>query len=151
MVTTILSDEVISSTEFRNNQSRWFNKAYVSPISIMNGKKLLVLLNREYAKNMHQLNNYARLVVQFCQEQSIGRGGKSDVFPWVKHLDEKAIAEFHKELLSTFNDALCGGDSSILEEVLNDWEATAKVASNPELSERLMEKDDPSKYVPVKG
>ena len=151
MVMTILSDEVINSTEFRTKLSRWFNEAYISPVSIMNGKKLLVLLNRERAKNMYQLNLYARLVVQFCQEQNVEKGKRSDVFPWIKHLDEKAVTEFHKELLSTFSDAVRDGDSSILEDMLNDWKATAEVASSPKLSKRLLEKDDPSKYVPIKG
>ncbi|MFH0847706.1 MAG: hypothetical protein V1894_06625, partial [Chloroflexota bacterium] len=105
MVTTILSDDVINSTEFRNNLSRWLNKAYVSPISIMGGKKLLVLLNREHAKNMYQLNYYARLTVQFCQEKSMGQGKKSEAFPWIKYLDDKEIEEFRMELLSTFKDA----------------------------------------------
>lgn len=151
MTITILSDDVINSTDLRDHQKHWFDKALVSPVSITSGTKKLVLLNREYAKNLYQLNHYARLVVRFCQEQGDNQGNISDAFPWVKYLDEKAIAEFHKEILSTFNEALRNVDSSALEEVLNDWMATAKVMSNPKLSEALLRKGDPSKYVEIKG
>lgn len=149
MVMTILSDDLINSTEFRNNQSRWLNKAYASPISIISGKKKLVLLNREYAKNMYQLNNYARLVAQFCREQHKGLIKKSEAFPWIEHLEEKEIARFHIELLSTFVDALRNDNSSIMEDVLNDWKATAEVAGDSQLSRRLLEEGAASKYVPL--
>lgn len=146
---TILSDDLINSTEFRNNQSRWLNKAYASPISIISGKKKLVILNRDYAKNMYKLNNYAGLVVQFCREQYNRPGKKSDAFPWIKHLNAKEIAQFHSELLSTFVDALHNDNISVLEEVLNDWKATAEVAGDSQLSRKLLEEGDSSKYVPV--
>ena len=115
MDTTILSDVVINSTQFRNDLSRWFKQAYNSPVSIMNKKKLLVLLNREYAKNMYQLNHYAGLVVQFCQEQNVEKSKMSDTFPWVKYLDEKSIAEFRTELFLTFDKALHSRDSSMMD------------------------------------
>jgi len=71
--------------------------------------------------------------------------------PWGKYLDEKAIAEFYKEILSTFDEALRNVNSSTLEEVLNDWMATAEVMSNPKLSEALLQKGDSSKYVEITG
>ena len=146
---TILSDDLINSTEFRNNQSRWLNKAYESPISIISGKKKLVLLNREFAKNMYQLNNYAGLVARFCREQYNRPGKKSEAFPWIKHLNEKEIAQFHMELLSAFVDAIRDDNISVLEEVVGDWKATAEVAGDAQLSKRLLEEGDSAKYVPI--
>ena len=137
MVTTILSDEVINSTELRNNQKRWLDRAYSSPVSIMSGAKKLVLLNREHAKHMYLLTHYAEAIVQFCREQSSGEKRRSDVFPWIKHLSEKAIGEFNNELLATFEGAIYNKDWSAFEEMLDAWVATAEAMTNPEMVELI--------------
>lgn len=137
MVATILLDEVINSTQLRNNQKRWFDKAYLSPISIISGTKQLVLLNREHAKDMYSLNHYARMVVQFCQEQKSGKVRESAVFPWVKHLSEKAIVEFHEELLTTFGGVVNSKDWLAFDEMLNGWASTAEAMTNPEMVELI--------------
>ena len=137
MVTTVLSDEVINSTELRNNQKQWLEKAYISPISIMSGNKKLVILNRDEAKALYQQYHYAKMIIRFCQEQNSGRITSSDVFPWIKHLNKKAIAEFHTELLSTFTDAINGRDWLALEEMINAWISTAEAMTNPEMIKLL--------------
>lgn len=137
MVTTVLSDEVINSTELRNNQKRWLDKAYSSPVSIMSGAKKLVLLNREHAKHMYSLTHYAEIVIQFCREQGSGEKGQSDVFPWIKHLSEETIGEFNKELLATFGEAVCNKDWLAFEEMLDAWVATAEAMTNPEMVELI--------------
>lgn len=149
MVTTILSDEVINSTELRNNQRRWLDKAYNSPISIMSGAKKLVLLNREHAKDMYLLNHYAKMIIQFCQEQNSGPINQSDVFPWIKHLNEKAIVEFRKELLSTFDEVTHNRDWLALEEMLNAWVSTAEAMTNPEMVELLSSDLDSEEFTRV--
>jgi len=137
MVTTILSDEVINSTELRNNQKRWLDKAYSSPVSIMSGAKKLVLLNREHAKHMYLLTHYVEAIVQFCREQGSGKKRQSAVFPWIKHLSEEAIGEFNNELLATFEGAMYNKDWSAFEEMLDAWVATAEAMTNPEMVELI--------------
>ncbi len=137
MVTTILSDEVINSTELRNNQKKWLDKAYSSPVSIMSGPKKLVLLNREHAKHMYLLAHYAEEIIQFCREQGSGGKRHSDVFPWIKHLSEAAIGEFNNELLATFEGAMHNKDWSAFEEMLDAWVATAEAMTNPEMVELI--------------
>ena len=151
MVTIVLSDEVINSTQLRNHQRRWLDRAYIKPVSIMSGEKRLVLLNREHAKDMLMLNHFARMIILFGQEQKSGFTKKSDVFPWIKHLSEKAILEFHMELLTTFDEVSHGKDWLTLDELLNDWRATAEVESSPKLARALLAKEDPAKYVKIRG
>lgn len=137
MVVTILSDDIINSTELRTNQKRWLEKAYVSPISIMNGTKKLVLLNREHAKHMYSQIHYAEMIIQFCRERDSGEKRESDVFPWVKHLSKKAIEEFHKELFFAFQEAAHSKNWLAFEEMLNSWIATAEAMTNPEMVELI--------------
>jgi len=137
MVSTFLSDDVINSKELRDNQKQWFEKAYINPVSIRSGDKKLVLLNREHAKDMYLLNHYSKMIIQFCQEQNSGQTNRSDAFPWIRHLSEKAIAEFHKELLSTFEDVIHNRNWLALEEMISAWIATSEAMTNPEMVELL--------------
>jgi len=149
MVTPILSDEVINSTELRNNQKRWLDRAYVNPVSIMSGNKKLVLLNREHAKHMYSLTHYAEIVLQFCRER-IGGESESKVFPWTKYLNKEEAEEFSRELLTTFEKATNSREWLLFEELLEDWKATANAISNPDLTKALLAKAEPSKYVKLK-
>ncbi len=138
MVAPILSDEVIKATELRKEQAKWLDKAYSNPVSIiMSGTKRLVLLNLEHAKHMYLLTHYAKAIVRFCQEQGSGKKTQSDAFPWIKHLSEEAIGEFHDELLATFEGAMYTKDWSAFEEMLDAWVATAEAMTNPEMVELI--------------
>ena len=145
MVTTIFSDDVINSTELRNNQKRWLDKAYNYPVSIMSGVKKLVLLNREHAKDMYLENHYAKMIINFCQEQNAGQTTKSDVFPWIENLSESALTE----LLSTFGMVIHSKDWLALEEMLNDWISTAEAMTNPEMVELLSSGIDNEEFTRV--
>ncbi len=148
MVGTILSDELINSTELRNNQKEWLDRAYISPVSIKSGRKRLVLLNRDEARDMYTLNHYAETIIQFCQEQFSGLG-KSVIFPWVEYLTQEEIEEFKTELITTFVKAIRRRKWHIIEDIITDWAATAEVERNPQLSKLLKAKLEPSSYVEV--
>lgn len=148
MVGTILSDELINSTELRNNQKEWLDRAYISPVSIKSGRKRLVLLNRDEARDMYTLNHYAETILQFCQEQFSGLG-KSAIFPWVEYLTQEEIEEFKTELITTFVKAIRRRKWHIIEDIITDWAATAEVERNPQLSKLLKAKLEPSSYVEV--
>jgi hypothetical protein len=147
MVTTILSDDVINTSQLRDQMRLWLEKAYIKPVSIMSGKKRLVLLNREHAKDMLLFNSYAKMIIQFCKELKSGVTKKSEVFPWIKYLSEDAISDFHIELLSTFVWVSDSNDWLILDELLDDWKATAEVESSPKLVRALSAKENPAEYV----
>jgi hypothetical protein len=146
MTTTFLSDDFINSRELRNNQKYWLDKAYQSPVSIRSGDKKLVLINREQARDVFLTNHYAQLIVEFCQERSV-ESKESRVFPWIKNLPEKHIKQFHKQLLACFNRVIKTGEWLVIEELLDDWKATAEVAANPALSSKLMAEEKTSEYV----
>ena len=133
MASIILSDDVINSTDLRDHQAQWFKKALIRPVSITSGAKKLVLLNREHAKHMYSLSHYAEMIIQFCRERGAGKKRESDVFPWVKHLSEQAIEEFHNELFSIFEEVMHNRDWLAFEEMLNSWVATAEAMTNPEM------------------
>ena len=137
MIRTFLSDEVINSTELRDHQKLWLERASVSPVSIKSGSKRLVLLNREHARKLYLLNHYAQMVIRFCREQQSEQDRQSTVFPWIERLSKEALAEFHRELLSTFDDVIHGGSILALEEMLDAWSATAEALTNPEVVELL--------------
>ena len=150
MVTTLLSDEVINSTELRNRQKHWLDRAYISPVSIMSGTKQLVLINREKAKDLYLLNHYAEMIIHFCQEQSSGQNEKSSVFPWIKNLDKEEILEFHMELLSTFDEVVNNRNWRILDEMIDAWASTAEAKTNPEIKELINPKGRQREYVRLK-
>lgn len=137
MPTTFLSDDVINSKELRDNQKYWFERAYINPVSVRSGDKKLVLLSREHAKDLYSFNHYAEMVMQFCKEQGVGISKKSNVFPWIKYLSEKAIIEFRNELLSTFVRVNRNKDWGLLQEMLDAWVATAEAMAEPEMVELI--------------
>ena len=145
MVTTFLSDDFINSKELRSNQKHWLERAYSTPVSIRSGDKKLVLINREQARDVYLTNYYAQIVVGFCQERSI-ESKESRVFPWLKYLREGQAEQFHKQLLACFNEVIRTKDWLSIEELLDDWKATAEVAANPALSKELLAEEKPSEY-----
>jgi len=149
MVTAILSDDIINATELRNNQKKWLDRAYNSPVSIMSGAKKLVLLNRNNANHMYSISLYAEMIIQFCQEQSSGRKRESNVFPWIKYLSEQAIAEFHEELFLTFDKVMRNKDWLAFEGMLNSWVATAEAMTNPEMVELITTDLDKEEFTRV--
>jgi hypothetical protein len=150
MATTIFNDDIITSTDLKMHLKHWFERAYISPISVKSGAIKLVLINREQAKHMSLLNYYAEMIIKFCQELHSQQTNKSDVFPWVKHLDKEEIVEFREELLATFTDAAHSGNWLALEEMLNAWIATAEAKTNPEIMELINPTGRPREYVRLK-
>lgn len=149
MVTAFLSDDVIHSTDLRKNQKYWFDKANVSPVSVVSGTKKLVLLNREQAKDMYLRNYYATQIIHLCKERNSGQVNDSNVFPWIKHLSEKAITEFWKELFSAFDEAIHSRNWLAFEEMLNSWISTAEAMTNSEMVELLSTDLNNEKYTRV--
>ena len=149
MAGTFLSDEVINSTELRRKQSYWLNTAHTNPVSITSGNKKLVLINRDLARNMYLFNYYAKMIIEFCQEQHTGVT-KSAVFPWIEHLDEDEIKEFTDELLVTFQEAVQCEKWGNFEAMLKAWIDTAVAKTNPEIMELVNPKGRSREYARLK-
>jgi len=147
MTATVFSDELINSTQLRTQQKRWLDKALIKPISILSGEKQLVLINRDTAKDIFAYNHYASMVIQFCQEQKSGKNNESKMFPWIKYLDDNETMEFTNELLTSFLEVVQTKEWNTLEELIEDWIATAEVKSHPKLVEALLSKGDPAEHV----
>jgi hypothetical protein len=150
MATTFLSDEVISSTQLRTNQKHWFAKASEGAVTIVNGRnrKLFTLIDRERISNLYTQKYYMEMILEYCYE--IIKGIKSTIFPWAESLSEEEKAEFHNEILDCVRQATATGDWSSIENLLDDWKATALVESNPKIAGALLEKEARSKYIEIK-
>ena len=148
MATTFLSDEVISSTQLRKNQKHWFDKASEGAVTIINGRKLFTLIERERVSDLYAQKHYMEIILEYCYE--IIKGSKSSVFPWTEFLNEEEKVEFHDEIINCVKQATTTGDWPSVENLIEDWRATALVESKPVIAKALMEKEDRSKYVEIK-
>ncbi|MBI4304060.1 MAG: hypothetical protein HY665_06975, partial [Chloroflexi bacterium] len=139
MVNTLFGDEIISSTELKNNQKKWFDRALKAPISITNtGGRQFVLINREQVRNFVLARDYLELILKYCKEMSHGLEiGKfvSEAFPWAKHLEEHDRLVFANELISALNEVVHTNNWSELEEIIGSWQATAEALTNSKFME----------------
>ena len=148
MGSTFLSDAVISPTELRIRQKQWLDRATENVVTIVSGRKQLVLVNREHISKLYAEKHYSELVIRYCQE--LDKKTKSNAFPWTEQLNDEEKLEFHNELLATYMDAISTNNWLPLEHLIEDWKATAQAISNPALAKSLLAKEDPSKYVKAK-
>jgi hypothetical protein len=148
MVTTFLSDVVITPTELRTRQKHWLTKAAESVITITNGHKKLALIDRERVSKLYAQKHYSELVIRYCQE--IEKNKKSDAFPWVEYLDNEEKLEFRDELLVNIMIAITTDEWLFMENLIEDWKATAEVNIESKIAKALLVKEDPSKYVGIK-
>jgi hypothetical protein len=147
MATTFLSDAVISPTELRAKQKHWLDRANDSVVTIVSGHKKLALINRELISKLYAQKYYSELVLRYCHE--IEKKIKSDVFPWSVHLNDEEKLEFHNELITTIMSAIVTEDWQSMEQLIEDWKATAEANSNPNIRKALLTEEDPSKYVRI--
>lgn len=148
MISTFLSDEVISPTQLRTNQKHWLDRACKNVVTIANGRKQLAIINRERISILYAQKHYMEMMLSYSQE--LAKGLQFATFPWVEHLNSKDRVEFHNEFLSCIINSAITNDWTLAEYLLEDWKATAEVESNPILAEALLAEADPSKYVEIK-
>ena len=150
MEATLFSDEIISPTDLKNNQKKWFERALKSPVSITSCKgKSFVLMNREQVQETYATKEYAEKIILFFME---AKGNKSDVgftsvvFPWAKYLNNAERLEFLDDLMSIFTEIITTGDWVKLSEVKDSWEATAEALTNSRFMENVRQRDDKKAY-----
>lgn len=152
---TMFSDEVVQATELKRNQRYWFDRArQIGGITIMQGKTadLVLTLRKAIAQNT-QTGYYAKQISQFFLEMIKANYDlkESIVFPWLKDMDKEDRQEFCRELTETFAECLTKEKWDALEELLEDWEATAETNRNPEAVEAWQTRGHQEEYVPLEA
>jgi hypothetical protein len=59
------------------------------------------------------------------------------IFPWLKYLSREQVEEFYVDFFAALEQTLQHKDWSILESVIESWQATADVLADAELTEIL--------------
>jgi len=153
MVNTLFGDAIISSTELKNNQRRWFEKACRVPVSITNSRGgQFVLINREQVHNLFLAKEYAEKILKYCHElRDENETGKfdSDVFPWARNLSKDDRLAYRDELVASFAKLISTNDWYDMDEVISSWEATAEALTSSEFMEIVNSDTSQRKYVEV--
>ena len=148
MTSTVFSDFIVNASDLRNNQKQWLERAYKSPITVSYGRRQLAIVNREQIGRLYAANYYLELVTRACDE--FMKKNKSSTFPWVEYLPDNEKVQFHREILSCAIRSTLTGNWTHLENVIQDWKATAEVESSPKLVRALMAREDSTQYVEIK-
>lgn len=144
-VTTVFSDAIVSASELRKNQKRWLEEAARNPVTVSYGRQQLAIVNRDHIKKLHLANHYTGLALKVCNER--GKGRKSAALPWLQDLMAGDRAQFQAEFLSAVLRATVTGDWDSVQELLQDWQATAEAESHPEVLRALTREANASEYV----
>jgi len=153
MAKTMFSDEVVLATDLKKRQRYWFDRArQVGGVTIVQGRVAdLVLAPRQTVAAAAETVLHVRTAAQFLREAiSLKRPlAESVVFPWLSDLDDEERQEFLEEFVDVFAHCSTAGDWAQLEELLEDWQATAEAHRNPELLEAWHTRGQPEDYAPM--
>jgi len=153
MIKTVFSDEIVLATDLKKRQRYWFNRAReTGGVTIVQGKVAdLVLAPRQRVAETAEAAAHARTAAQFLREViTLGRApAESAVFPWLQDLDGEEQQEFLREFVDLFARCFTTGEWVQLEELLEDWQATAEAHRNPELLEAWRTRGRPEEYAPI--
>ncbi len=119
MITTAFSDEIISSSELRNNQKKWLECAVTKPVTVNFNRQQLVIMNREHVSSLYTSRHYLELVITLFEEMKKNR--KSRILAWVNDLTEENRIKFQAELLNTALQAASSDSWQEFEEFLDKW------------------------------
>lgn len=135
MTALIFSDEIVNASELRNRQKYWLDKASSRPVTITYGSRKLAIIDRESISKLFLQKHYLALTIKYCEE--VLTGANSDTFPWLKYLDDEEKGEFHSELINSVSGAIGFDNWDEIEELIDDWKATAETKSNPDVVKAL--------------
>ncbi len=148
MITHILNDEIISATKFRNSQSYWLGVASKRPVTVTTGDNKVVVFSRERVRELYLGRHYLESAIKLCNE--IERGNKSTVYPWLEYLDAEEIEQFQVEYIDNILASIANDKWENVEELLEDWQATAETKNNPAVMKALKAKARKDDYVTIK-
>jgi hypothetical protein len=145
VVTIAFSDEIVNSTELRNNLKHWLDLSARIPITIAYGKHSLAVVNREKFARLLVQNHYLELAVNLYADTTARKS--SDVLPWVEYLDENERRKFLQEFVSAIKRAVTGDDWVGLETLLDDWKATAETLRDKSAARAVKTRGRKGKYI----
>jgi hypothetical protein len=148
MVNIAFSDEIVNATELRNNQKHWLDMASRIPVTIAYGRHSLAIINRERIARLMAQNHYLEIAVKLYADNTAGKS--SDVLPWVEYLDENERREFLQEFINAIKLAIAGDDWDSLENLLDDWRATAETLQDKSAVRALTTRGRRDKYIALK-
>jgi len=150
---TMFSDEVVLATDLKKRQRYWFDRARASGgVTIMQGGVAdLVLAPRQKVAEAAKAAAHARTAAQFLREVvTLGHPvADSTVFPWLSVLDAADRQEFVREFVDNFAHCATTNQWTPLEELLEDWQATAEAHRRPELMENWRTRGQQEDYEPL--
>lgn len=144
------SDDIINVSELKRNWGYWVAQAHDHPVTILYKDDPLTLVRRKHISELSKKIYYTNVVAGVCRGAIKGKD-KGSTLPWVAYLNDTDKENFFGELLDAYTEAYAKDDWEIIQNTIDDWKATSEVARNPKLSKRLMERDDPSRYVKVES
>jgi hypothetical protein len=148
MTTTLFSDDIVNASEFRTKQKYWFNRASSNPVTITYGSRNFAIMEREKISNLYVRKYYLELVIRHCDE--VLKGVDSSIFPWLSYLDDGEKKEFHNELIASVAKAVTADSWSTVDELIEDWKATAETKSNSAVMKALKAKVSKDDYVIIR-
>lgn len=148
MVTIAFSDDIIKASELRKEQKYWFDRASSKPITVTYGSRKFTIMDRDKIYNLYLRKYYLELVIKYCDEMV--KGVDSNTFPWIIYLDDEEKEEFHNELIITVAKAVTTNDWATIEELIEDWKATAETKNNPAVMKALKTQVNKDKLVTIK-
>lgn len=155
MVKMMFSDEIVLATDLKRRQRYWFERArQTGGVTIVQGKVAdLVLASRKKVAEAAETATHARTAAQFLREIiTLERTpAESVVFPWLGDLDDEEQQEFLRDFVDLFARCSTTGEWVRLDELLEDWQATAAAHRNPELMEAWRTRDQLEDYVPMEA
>jgi len=144
------SDDVINSTQLLRNWGKWAERASQHPVTFLYKGTPLTIISRNHISKLQRKLYYTYLVFIFGQESIEDNIDKYSSLPWAKYLSKPHRDELFYELLAAYKESDAKDDWDIIQNVLDDWKATAEVESSPVLAKALLVEEDPSKYVEIK-
>jgi hypothetical protein len=147
MVTVAFSDDIVNASELRSRQKYWLEKASSGPVTVMYGARKLAIIDRNEVYNLYRQKHYTELVIKHCEE--VLKGSDSRVFPWLCHLDDEEREEFHSDLITGMVRTIVTGDWSDIDELIEDWLATAEAKRDTDFIGELKKKVSREDYIPV--
>jgi len=142
-------DDIINATELKRNWGHWVAQAYDHPITILYKNDHLTLTRRKYISEMSRRMYYTYLVASICRGVMASKD-ISHTLSWAAYLNDTDKGNFFTELLNAFEESYAKDDWGIIQDVIDDWKATAEVERSPKLSKALRARGKPSEYVEIK-
>ena len=139
---TLFSDEIVQITEFKKHAKAYAEKARRRPLTIAQGGVAdLALVPRELVATVLRTHQHLVQALDLVMHQA--HGSPLRLLTWAADLDENERKEFAAEYISAIQRAEAVGSPQAwlaVDEIVEDWAATADAVSNRELLEALEER-----------